>query len=77
MKSISILRYYSDFLEDLQLGVTTRLMVTHDIPVTMVSLLETSPWIRKQQSRGDGEIFEGCEWRVSAYVPFVFVLVQL
>ena len=61
MKCISILRYLTDHLENLPLGVTTRLVVTQDLPVILANLLDMKPWIRI----GNGNItriFEGSEW---------------
>ena len=46
MKSISILRYLTDHVDELPLGVSTRLAVTHDIPVLLVQLIESKPWIK-------------------------------
>ena len=56
MKSITILRYLSDYVDDLPLGVSTRLVITHDVPVLLVQLLELQPWIKQQQ------VFEGSSW---------------
>ena len=56
MKSISIMRYLTDHLDDLLLGLSARLTVVHDVPVLLAQLLESRPWMRK------GQVFEGTDW---------------
>ena len=56
MKSISILRYLTDHVDELPLGVSTRLAVTDDIPVLLVQLIESKPWIKN-----DDQVLE-LEW---------------
>jgi hypothetical protein len=66
MKCISILRYLSDNLEDLPLSVTTRMVVTHDVPVLLIWYLEEKPWIRKSgREEKPDQVFQGSDWGVS------------
>ena len=62
MKAITILRYLTDHVEDLPLGVTTRMVITHDVPVLLIRLVEEKPWIRR--SGDTSRVFEGSEWMV-------------
>ena len=58
MKCISILRYITDHLEHMTLGVTTRLTITQDVPMLLVQLLKSKPWLRRES----GEVYEGSDW---------------
>eukprot|EP00731_Ephydatia_muelleri_P034083 Em0047g2a len=46
LKAISLATYIVDHLESLPLGVTTRLLNTHDIPCVLVNILQSAPWTR-------------------------------
>ncbi len=48
--AVGILRLLCGHVEDLPLGVCTRLVHTHDVPLALVPLLETPPWTRKRSS---------------------------
>ncbi len=48
--AVGILRLVCSHLEDLPLGVGTRLLHTHDIPLSLIPLLESPPWTRKQSN---------------------------
>lgn len=63
MKAITILRYMSDNVDILPLGVTTRMVITHDVPVLFVQLIEEKPWIKKHGA--NVRVFEGSDWIVS------------
>ena len=65
MKAITILRYMTDNVDVLPLGVTTRLVVTHDTPVLFIQLLEEKPWIKTSRDGNNIQVFEGSEWMVS------------
>ena len=67
MKCLSILRYLTDHVESLELGVTSRLVITHDVPELLVRCLETRPWIRRGK-RGD-RVFQGSDWQVKEDIP--------
>jgi hypothetical protein len=60
MKSLSILRYLTDHLEQVSLGVTTRMTITHDVPILLTQLLESKPWAHVKKGRV--MIFEGSDW---------------
>lgn len=64
MKCISILRSLTDHLEDLTLSVTTRLVVTFDVPVILVNLLQEKPWIKKRKGKLD-QVLDGSDWQVN------------
>lgn len=52
LKTISLVAYIVDHLELLPLGVTTRLLNTHDIPCILVNILQIAPWT-KTGNRGE------------------------
>lgn len=56
MKCISVLRYLTDHVDLLPLGVVTRLTVTQDAPVILSQLLQAKPWLKKDK------VFQGSEW---------------
>ena len=63
MKCVSVLRYLTDHLENLSLGVTSRLVITQDVPVVLANLLEIKPWLRINcNGGGANRVFEGSEW---------------
>lgn len=66
MKCITILRYLCDHIDELPLGVSTRLTVTHDVPVLLVQLMETKPWLKTSNN----QVFEGASWKVNAVLYF-------
>ena len=68
MKCITILRYLCDHIDELPLGVSTRLTITHDVPVLLVQLMESKPWIKTSKN----QVFEGAIWKVHS---FIFVLI--
>lgn len=47
LSSISVLRYATDYGNDLPLGVMARMLDTHDTIVQLVPLLEERPWMRR------------------------------
>ena len=60
MKCITILRYLCDHIDELPLGVSTRFTITHDVPVLLVQLMETKPWMKPSNN----QVFEGAAWKV-------------
>ena len=66
MKCITILRYLCDHIDELPLGVSTRLTITHDVPVLLVQLMESRPWIKTSKN----QVFEGAVWKVNIYIFF-------
>lgn len=47
MCSLSILRYLTDYLAQLPLSLTTRMMNTSDMIMALVPLLDNPPWVRQ------------------------------
>ena len=66
MKCITILRYLCDHIDELPLGVSTRLTITHDVPVLLVQLMENKPWIKTSKN----QIFEGAVWKVCILLKY-------
>ena len=66
MKCISVARYLSDNLEELPLSVTTRLVVTHDLPALLIWYLENRPWLREGPKGRPDRVFQGADWVVSS-----------
>eukprot|EP00095_Tigriopus_kingsejongensis_P009988 maker-scaffold17_size721972-snap-gene-6.28 protein:Tk09988 transcript:maker-scaffold17_size721972-snap-gene-6.28-mRNA-1 annotation:"zinc finger mynd domain-containing protein 10" len=62
LKCLTILRYLTDNLNDLPLGVSTRMTITHDVPLTLVSILAEEPWIRVKHNHQ--EIYDGQQWKL-------------
>ena len=65
MKCVSILRYLSDNLAELPLSVTTRLVVTHDVPALLIWFLEKRPWRREGAKGRPDRVYQGADWVVS------------
>ena len=65
MKCMSILRYLSDNLAELPLSVTTRLVVTHDVPALLIWFLEKRPWLREGAEGRPDRVYQGADWVVS------------
>lgn len=62
MCAISILRFLTDHRVAMPLGVTTRLLETHDVLLLLVPLMEKAPWVRKNRNTGRIEKFEDHKW---------------
>ena len=45
--AVSVMRYLTEHVAKLPLGVMSRLLDTHDILVTVVPLIENPPWTRR------------------------------
>ena len=63
--SLSILRYLTEYMNELDLCVMARLLDTHDVIVQLVPLMEEKPWIRRRMFKGKyiTEIHEKGSWR--------------
>lgn len=61
IRSLSIIRYLSEYLERLSLSVCSKMYETYDIPVLFVQLLIDRPWIKngKQYSAGNWMDWDG------------------
>jgi hypothetical protein len=49
--AVSMLRFLSDHVNVLPLGVTSRLLHTHDVLLSLVPLVESPPWTRRRNGR--------------------------
>lgn len=47
LAALSVLRYMTDYGNELPLGVMARMLDTHDTIVQLVPLLEERPWMRR------------------------------
>lgn len=73
--SLSVLRYFTEYTNEMDLCVLARLLDTHDAIVQLVPLLEDKPWVRRRESAvkpdsGDGvraravmEVHDRGSWR--------------
>lgn len=62
--AVTMLRFLSDHVDVLALGVTTRLLQTHDVLLSLVPLIESPPWTRRRN--GKYEKFFNQQWQVVA-----------
>ena len=60
-KAVSIMRYLVDHHTALPLSCITRMVNTHDLPVTMVPLITDSPWSRRREDGTEEKYVEG-QW---------------
>ncbi|XP_047119753.1 zinc finger MYND domain-containing protein 10 [Schistocerca piceifrons] len=49
LRCISILRYIIENLDSLPISATSRVFETHDIPLLLLNLIETTPWQREDK----------------------------
>jgi predicted Zn-ribbon and HTH transcriptional regulator len=61
MSCISILRYITDHLMQLPFPVRYHIMNIKDVPMLLVALMESKPWIRKQEDKSE-EVYENNQW---------------
>ncbi|GLV36500.1 Zinc finger MYND-type containing 10 [Carabus blaptoides fortunei] len=61
IRSISILRYFAEYLESLPLGLTARMLTTLDMPLLMTELINCAPWMRKDDE-GNCLKYTGGRW---------------
>eukprot|EP00879_Flechtneria_rotunda_P023002 GHRR01024313.1.p1 GENE.GHRR01024313.1~~GHRR01024313.1.p1 ORF type:complete len:665 (+),score=279.07 GHRR01024313.1:673-2667(+) len=59
---LTILRYLTDHITRLPLGVTNRLLGAHDAVMALLPLVEAPPWVR-QRKRGKVEKFISSRWQ--------------
>ena len=52
LRSVSILRYMTDHISVLSLGVLARLVTTHDTPGLVAATIQSRPWVRESSGRG-------------------------
>jgi hypothetical protein len=68
MCALTVLRYVTDNMGDLPLGVMARLLDTHDAQSLLAPLLDKRPWVRKRKDTKSGsvvsEAFQDGRWQV-------------
>jgi hypothetical protein len=57
----SLIRFISDYMQDLSVPIVHQMMENNDIPCVLVPLLELKPWMRKNK-KGEIEKFEDQKW---------------
>ena len=64
--ALTVLRYLTDYINDVPLCVMARLLDTHDAQMLLVPLLEERPWLRRVPGKGGGrdvnEVFADGRW---------------
>ncbi|KRX01979.1 hypothetical protein PPERSA_07624 [Pseudocohnilembus persalinus] len=63
MMSLSIIRYISDYVKYLPIGVLHYLLIECDILLVLVPLIEEKPWLRIN-ARNEREKYENSKWTV-------------
>lgn len=61
--SISILRYVTDYIKYLEIGIVHHLLVESNIYSLLVPLIEERPWLRVND-KGEREVYENSKWNV-------------
>jgi hypothetical protein len=66
--ALTLLRYLTDAMDVLPLGVMARLLDTHDCQMLLAPLLEKRPWVRRKKVPGSdqtvAEVFQDGRWTV-------------
>ena len=57
----SLIRFISDYMQDLSIPICHQMMENNDIPCILVPLIELKPWLRKNK-KGELEKFEDQKW---------------
>ena len=63
LRCLSILRYLTDHVTVLTLGVLARLVTTHDTPGLVAAAIQSQPWLRETQARR--EVWRDGMWQSS------------
>jgi len=61
MMCLSIIRYITDYVKYLPIGIHHHLLVECDVLCLLVPLIEDKPWLRIN-TKGDREKFENSKW---------------
>ena len=64
LRCLSILRYLTDHVSVLTLGVLARLVTTHDTPGLVAAAIQSQPWLRETQGRR--EVWRDGMWQPSS-----------
>lgn len=59
--SISIVRYVTDYIKHLEIGILHHLLIECNIFAVLVPLIEERPWLRTTE-KGEREVFEDGKW---------------
>ena len=62
MAALSLLRFVTDYMQELSVPVVHQMMENNDLPCILVPILELKPWIRLD-ARGNKEKFEDQKWQ--------------
>ncbi|XP_012280645.1 zinc finger MYND domain-containing protein 10 [Orussus abietinus] len=58
MRCVSILRYLSEYTDNLPLCALSRMLIVHDVPSLLIELVKRHPWKRQDES-GNTLVFNG------------------
>lgn len=61
--SVSIIKYITDYIGKLEIGIVHHLIIESNIFSLLVPLIEEKPWLRTN-SHGEREIFENNKWNI-------------
>lgn len=61
--SISILRYVTDYIKHLEIGIVHHLLVECNLYSLLVPLIEEKPWLRVNE-KAEREVYENSKWGV-------------
>merc|ERR1711998_376371 len=62
MTALSILRFLSEHMTKLDLGVMGRIISPNDLPMQLVPLLDVSPWTHRTKANGNLRAFVNGKW---------------
>ncbi|KAL0276643.1 UNVERIFIED_CONTAM: hypothetical protein PYX00_004172 [Menopon gallinae] len=63
LSAISILRYITEYKDDLTLSAVSRLYTTHDVPMLMTNLIQMAPWKRINHRTNIVQIYVDGTWK--------------
>ena len=64
LRCLSVLRYLTDHVSVLTLGVLARLVTTHDTPGLVAAAIQAQPWLRESQARR--EVWRDGMWQTKS-----------
>ena len=62
MTSLSLLRFITDYMQELSVPVVHQMMENNDLPCMLVPILELRPWVRLD-AKGNYEKYEDQKWQ--------------
>jgi hypothetical protein len=63
MMAVSLIRYVTDYINNLPIGIIHHLVIECNIFAVLVPLIESKPWLRVND-KGERERFENNKWSV-------------